>query len=61
MNKRYQVFVSSTYRDLIEYRQLVIKSLMQIDALPAGMEAFPAADEDAWSIIKRTIDQSDYY
>ena len=61
MNKRYQVFVSSTYKDLIEYRQLVIKSLMQIDALPAGMESFPAADEDAWSIIKRTIDQCDYY
>jgi hypothetical protein len=45
--KRYQVFVSSTYVDLQEERQAVIMALLQLNAVPAGMELFPAADEDA--------------
>lgn len=60
-DRRYQVFVSSTYKDLIEHRQLVIKSLLEADAIPAGMELFPAADDTAWNLIKRVIDESDYY
>ncbi len=32
-----------------------------MDHLPAGMELFPAADEDQWELIKQVIDQSDYY
>jgi len=59
--KRYQVFVSSTYRDLIEHRQLVMKALLQVNAIPAGMELFPASDDDAWTLIQRAIDESDYY
>lgn len=59
--RRYQVFVSSTYMDLIEHRQTVMKALMQVDAIPAGMELFPALDADAWTLIERVIDQSDYY
>ena len=58
---RYQVFVSSTYRDLIEHRQLVMKALLQVNAIPAGMELFPASDDDAWTLIQRVIDASDYY
>lgn len=61
LEKRYQVFVSSTYRDLIEERQAVTAALLQLDAFPSGMELFPAADEDAWSLIKRVIDDCDYY
>ncbi|MEM9271126.1 MAG: DUF4062 domain-containing protein, partial [Pseudomonadota bacterium] len=61
MEKRYQVFVSSTYQDLREERQEVIRALLELDCIPAGMELFPAADEDAWSLIKRVIDESDYY
>lgn len=36
MNKRYQVFVSSTYSDLEEERQKVIQTLMKMDCIPAG-------------------------
>lgn len=36
-------------------------ALLQMDAFPAGMELFPAADDDAWTLIKRVIDSSDYY
>ena len=59
--RRFQVFVSSTYLDLKGERQAVISALLACDALPAGMELFPAADDDAWTLIKRVIDECDYY
>jgi hypothetical protein len=61
MDKRYQVFVSSTYRDLREERQEVMQALLELDCIPSGMELFPAADEDQWSLIKRVIEECDYY
>jgi hypothetical protein len=61
MDKRYQVFVSSTYLDLTDERQEVIQALLELDCIPAGMEMFPAADEDQWSLIKKVIDDCDYY
>lgn len=61
MDKRYQVFVSSTYTDLVSERQAVIGALLQLDAIPSGMELFPAADDDAWTLIKKVIDDCDYY
>lgn len=61
MDRRYQVFVSSTYEDLRHERAAVIEALLQLDCFPAGMELFPAADEDSWSLIQRVIDESDYY
>jgi hypothetical protein len=60
-DKRYQVFVSSTYLDLREERHAVIMALLQLNAIPSGMELFPAADEDAWTLIKGVIDDCDYY
>lgn len=61
MEKRYQVFVSSTFRDLIEERREVMQALLEMDCIPAGMELFPAANEQAWQLIKRVIEESDYY
>jgi hypothetical protein len=59
--KRYQVFVSSTFRDLQAARQEVTLRLLEADAFPAGMELFPATSEDAWTLIRGVIDESDYY
>jgi hypothetical protein len=61
MEKRYQVFVSSTYADLKDERQRVIQTLMEMDCIPTGMELFPAADEEQWKFIKQVIDDCDYY
>ena len=61
MDKRYQVFVSSTYEDLLKERQEVMQALLELDCIPAGMELFPAADDDQWTLIKRAIDDCDYY
>jgi len=40
--------VSSTFRDLVEERQQVIQALLELDCIPAGMELFPAADDEKW-------------
>jgi hypothetical protein len=61
MEKRYQVFVSSTYQDLQEERQEVMQALLELDCIPAGMELFPAANQDQWTLIKKVIDDCDYY
>ena len=61
MERRYQVFVSSTYEDLREERQSVIQVLLELDCIPAGMELFPAATEEQWEFIKGVIDECDYY
>lgn len=61
MEKRYQVFVSSTYKDLQEERQEVMHALLELDCMPSGMELFPAANESQWSLIKKVIDDCDYY
>ena len=61
IEKKYQVFVSSTYKDLTEERQEVMQALLELDCIPVGMELFPAADEDQWTLIKRLIDDCDYY
>ncbi|WEW98424.1 DUF4062 domain-containing protein [Pseudomonas nitroreducens] len=60
-DKRYQVFVSSTYEDLREERQEVMQALLELDCIPAGMELFPATDDDQWTLIRRVIDECDYY
>lgn len=61
MDKRYQVFVSSTFADLQEERQAVMQALLSLDHFPAGMELFPASDDDQWALIRGVIDDSDYY
>lgn len=61
MDKKYQVFVSSTFEDLKKERQEVIHALLELDCIPSGMEIFPAADEDQWSLITGVIDECDYY
>ncbi len=61
LKRRYQVFVSSTYEDLKEERRHIIQALLQTKCIPTGMELFPAASEEKWELIKRIIDDCDYY
>jgi hypothetical protein len=60
-NKRYQVFVSSTFRDLSDERARVMQAVLAVNAMPAGMELFPAFDEEQFAYIKRIIEDCDYY
>ncbi len=61
MDKRYQVFISSTYSDLKEERGKVMQTIMSLDCIPAGMELFPAIDAAQLDFIKKIIDDCDYY
>jgi hypothetical protein len=61
MDKRFQVFISSAYADLMEERRAVIQSVIELNCIPAGMELFPAASEEQLQFIKRVIDDCDYY
>lgn len=60
-NKKYQVFISSTYADLTEERKKILDVLFMADCIPAGMEAFVAADTEQFEVIKKVIDFCDYY
>jgi hypothetical protein len=57
----HQVFVSSTYRDLVDERLAVIEALLKVDCRPVGMELFPASSEDVWTLIQQSIDECDLY
>jgi Domain of unknown function (DUF4062) len=61
LERRYQVFVSSTYTDLVDERREVIQALLELDCIPAGMELFPAANDEQWLLITKMIDDCDYY
>lgn len=61
MDKKFQIFVSSTYEDLKVERDQVIKAILEMGHIPLGMEMFSAADDEQWKIIQRQIDESDYY
>ena len=59
--KKYQVFISSTYTDLISARAKVSEQILTMYHFPIGMEMFSAGDDDQWTVITNTIDKSDYY
>ncbi len=61
MEKKYQVFISSTYEDLKEERKRIIDVLLQSNCIPAGMELFSATDGTQMETIKSVIDLCDYY
>lgn len=61
MTKKFQIFISSTFEDLKQERDQVMKAILEIGHIPVGMEMFSAADEEQWQIIKRQIEEVDYY
>lgn len=61
MNKKYQIFISSTYEDLKDARRKVQDAILSMYHFPVGMELFSAADDEQWEVIKETIDSTDYY
>lgn len=61
MRKKLQVFISSTYNDLIEERQAAVEAILNTGHIPAGMELFSAGNESQLDTVKRWIDESDIY
>lgn len=60
-DKRYQVFISSTFEDLKVERRAVQDVIINTGDFPVQMESFPAADEDQFGFIKSLINNCDYY
>ncbi|MGK3969582.1 DUF4062 domain-containing protein [Sorangium sp. So ce1667] len=61
MNRKFQVFISSTYKDLLKERQTAVQAVLDAGHIPAGMELFSAGDQAQLEVIKRWIDESDVY
>jgi len=61
MKRKLQVFVSSTFTDLVEERQAAVAAILKAGHIPAGMELFNAGDKSQLDTIKRWIDESDVY
>lgn len=61
MDKKLQVFVSSTYTDLIEERQAAVQAILNAGHIPAGMELFKAGDKSQLETIYKWIDNCDIF
>lgn len=61
MEKKLQVFISSTFTDLREERQAAVEAILSAGHIPAGMELFAAGNESQLDTVKRWIQQSDVY
>jgi len=61
MKKKLQVFVSSTYEDMLAERQATVEAILKAGHIPAGMELFNAGDRTQLEIIQRWIEDSDIF
>jgi hypothetical protein len=61
IERRLQVFVSSTFTDLRDERKAAVEAILEAGHIPAGMELFTAGDVTQWELIKRWIEESDAY
>lgn len=61
LERRYDVFVSSTYEDLKEERKEITQAVLECDCVPVGMEMFPASNTEQWKFIQKVIDKADFY
>jgi len=59
--RKLQIFLSSTYEDLIDHRLAAMEAILAAGHIPAAMEQFSPGDETAWDKIKRWIDESDAF
>ena len=61
MEKRFQIFISSTYSDLINERDKVMQAVLELNHFPSGMELFPAAGIPPKDVIEKYLKGCDYY
>jgi len=51
LKRKLQVFISSTYQDLINDRQAAVSAILKGGYIPAGMELFTSGDKSQMEII----------
>jgi len=57
--KKFQIFVSSTYDDLKEERSRVYEAILAMGHIPVGMECFGSRSKTSVLVIKGFLDQCD--
>lgn len=61
MERKLQVFISSTFLDLQDERQAAVQAVLDAGHIPAGMELFKSGNDSQLDVIKRWINASDVY
>jgi hypothetical protein len=59
--RKLQIFLSSTYEDLVDHRLTAMEAILAAGHIPAAMEQFTPGDETAWQKITTWIDESDAF
>lgn len=59
MQSKYQIYICSTYGDLIEERKVVYEVILSLNQFPIGYEYFNASNSTPFEVAKKTIDKSD--
>lgn len=59
--KRYQVFISTTYPDMQGARQALMLPLLDLGMVPVGMDLHSAESHNLMPVVQRMIDDSDYF
>ena len=58
---RFQIFISSTFKDLAEQRKQAIEVIFENGHIPIALENFFAANESDLNVIKKAISDSQIY
>ncbi|MCL2479208.1 MAG: DUF4062 domain-containing protein, partial [Treponema sp.] len=61
MLKKYLIYISSTLDDLRAERKELIKIVTELGAVPITMDNYDIADPESHGIIKKAIQESDYF
>ena len=60
-DKRFQVFISSTFKDLSEQRKQAVEVIFEQGHIPIALERFSPANESDLSVIKKAISECQIY
>lgn len=61
IERKYQVFISSTFSDLAVRRQEAIDVIVDAGHIPVALERYPAADDNVPGVVKKTITRCQLY
>lgn len=59
VQQKYQIYICSTYMDLIEERKVAYEAVLSLNQFPIGYEYFNASNNTPFEMAKKIIDNSD--
>src|SRR6476620_8208791 len=60
-DRKYQVFISSTFSDLADQRRVTLDAVIDRGHMPVALERFPAADSAVPYVIQKAIETCQIY